>query len=261
MRPKPIKALGQNFLIDQNIQRKIIASCQLGLSDTIIEIGPGRGELTNLLVGAVKSLYAFEKDSRLAQTLEDSFKGRVDIKIINKDILKVDLNKYIESKKKIKVIGNIPYYISTPIIEKLLEHRNIIDTIFITVQKEFAERIVANPGPKIYGSLSCFVQYYSNPKILFTISNSCFRPKPKVDSVFLELKVLPEPSVKVNDEDLFFKIIRAAFNQRRKTLRNSLEGVISKEKLEIFFAENNINPNIRPEQLSLKYFSDLAGGS
>lgn len=259
MCPKPIKALGQNFLIDQNIQRKIIASCRLELSDTVVEIGPGRGELTNLLVGQVKSIYAFEKDSKLASALEGNFKNRIDIEIVNNDFLKVDLNKYFKSKNKIKIIGNIPYYISTPIIEKLLEYRDKIDSIFITVQKEFAERVVANPGPKIYGSLSCFVQYYTCPKILFTISSSCFRPKPKVDSAFLELKVLPEPSVKVSDEELFFKIIRAAFNQRRKTLRNSLEDIISKDNLERFFIKNNLNSNIRPEQLSLKYFADLAG--
>lgn len=258
MQPKPIKSLGQNFLIDQNIQKKIIASCELDVSDTVVEIGPGRAELTNLLVDRVKSIYAFEKDSRLAHVLEGCFRNRTDIKIVNKDFLKVDLNEYINSRNKIKVIGNIPYYISTPLIEKLLEYRNKIDSIFITVQKEFAQRVVAGPGSKTYGSLSCFVQYYTQPRILFTISNSCFCPKPKVDSAFLELKILPEPSVKVVDEELFFKIIRTAFNQRRKTLRNSLRGIVSKKTLERFFAENNINSNIRPEQLSLESFSDLA---
>jgi len=259
MRTKPKKSLGQNFLIDQNVQRKIISSCGLQTSDVVLEIGAGRGELTSLLVGNVSKIYAFEIDRCLFDELKAKFKDNTNIEIINGDILKVDLAQMLKKEKlKIKVIANIPYYISTPIIEKLFEIKEKIGEIFITVQKEFCERVTADPGSKKFGSLSCFIQYYVKAKILFTIQNSSFWPKPKVDSSFLRLEILSKPSVKVGDEKLLFKVIRAAFNQRRKTLRNSLENIAAKEKLCKYFEINNINPNIRPEDLSLENFARLA---
>jgi len=160
---------------------------------------------------------------------------------------------------KIKVFGNIPYNISSPLLEYFIDHRNLISEIFITVQKEFAARVVAVPGSKVYGSLSCFAQYYFEPQIVFNIRKNSFFPVPKVDSTFLKLKVRKEPNVRVDNEDLFFKVIRAAFNKRRKTLRNSLEGVVSKEILDKFFTLRKLNPNIRPDDLSLEDFGCLSG--
>ncbi len=256
MYPKPKKSLGQNFLVDNNIKQKIITACQLKPSDTVLEIGPGTGELTRLISPRVKQLYAFEIDSRLYPQLKKEFSDCSNTEIINKDILKVKLEEYI--KDRIKVIGNIPYYISTPIIEKFLSYKQNVDTIFLTVQKEFAERVAASPGSKKYGALSCFIQYHARPQLVFKISSGCFFPRPKVDSYFLELKILATPSVEVNDEEAFFHIIRTAFNQRRKTLKNSLKNTIPKEKMELFFTRFTINPNIRPEDLSLQDFAKLA---
>lgn len=255
MYPKPKKSLGQNFLVDKNIQQKIITACQLETSDTILEIGPGTGELTRLISPQVKKLYAFEIDSRLSRQLKKEFSDRQNTQIIHMDILKVKLEEYLTNRTK--VIGNIPYYISTPIIERFLNYKQNVDRIFLTVQKEFAERVAALPGSKTYGSLSCFIQYHARPQLMFKISSSCFFPKPKVDSYFLELKILTKPLVEVTDEKAFFHIIRTAFNQRRKTLRNSLKNTIPKEKMDLFFTRFAINPNIRPEDLSLQDFANL----
>lgn len=256
---KPKKSLGQHFLIDKNIQNKIINACEFKTSDIVLEIGAGRGELTRLIADRVSLVYAVEIDPYLSSVLVDNLKGNKNVRIITKDILKFNLKRYFGKLEiKIKVIGNIPYYITSPIIEHLLKYRDKIDTIFITVQKEFARRMTACPGSKEYGSLSCFVQYYTKAKILFLIKRTCFLPSPKVDSCFVRLKIEREPQVKVNNEKFFFKIIRAAFNQRRKTLRNSLRGIIPAHKLGVFFNQYNIEVNIRPEDLSLEDFANLA---
>lgn len=259
MYPKPKKGLGQNFLTDKNIQRKIIFSCGLNKGDTVLEIGAGRGELTHLIAERVKRLSAVEIDSHFCAALKDKFKECPKVKIIHQDILEFNFKSYFKNLKgKISVVGNIPYYISTPIIGRLLECRKKCENIFLTVQKEFAERITASPGSKKYGALSCFVQYYTYPEILFTIKKGCFSPAPKVDSAFLHLKVPPKPRVKVKDERLFFRIIRSAFGQRRKTLRNSLAGVITQSKLNTFFTLSGLDPNIRPERLTLENFAALS---
>jgi len=260
MRLKPKKSLGQNFLTDKNIQTKIINACGLTPEDTVLEIGSGRGEITKLIAPRVKHLAALEIDSSLCRQLEDSLKEYKNTEIINIDILKFDFKKYFKSAKikKLKIIGNIPYYISTPIIEELLKHRGKIETVFITVQKEFADRIAAGPGSKTFGSLSCFIQYYAEPKILFLIKKNSFFPPPKIDSCLLRLKVRNKPIIKVRDEKLFFDIIRAAFNKRRKTLRNSLRDKFPPEKLALFFSKFSINPNIRPEDLGLEDFANLS---
>ncbi len=256
---RPKKSLGQNFLIDKNIRKKIISSATFDKLDVVLEIGSGRGEVTQSIASEVKKVYALEMDSRLLGILENNLKGFDNVKIIHQDILKFDFGEFFKKAKfKIKIFGNIPYYITTPIIEYLFKYRHKISAIFLTVQKEFAERAIASPGSKKYGSLSCFIQYYTKPEILFTIKKNSFAPPPKVDSVFLKLEVLETPSVKADDEDKFFKIIRASFNQRRKTLRNSLEGVIEQQKLEIFFKRRRVNPDIRPEDLSLQDFTALA---
>lgn len=258
MRVKPKKRLGQNFLVDKNIERKIIANCEFNPSDTVLEIGAGSGEMTRLIYPLVKELTAIEIDPALCGILKENLKGADNLRIINADILKFDFESYFgKIKKRIKVVGNIPYYITTPIIQRLLEYRGMVDSIFITVQKEFALRASSCPGSKDYGSLSCFVQYYTQPKIMFTIAKNCFRPKPKVTSCLLKLKIREEPAVKTRDEKLFFKIIRAAFNKRRKTLRNSLRDVVALEKLETFFAECGRDKNIRPECLALSDFANL----
>jgi len=258
MHIKPKKRLGQNFLTDKNIQRKLVASYNLETTDHVLEIGAGYGELTKLIADCAAFVYALEIDPELCKTLRDNTKGYSNIEIINQDILRFDLEKYFKKlKNKIKVVGNIPYYITTPIIEHLLKYRDKIETVFITVQKEFAKRIVANAGSKEYGSFSCFVQYYSIPKILFFIKKGSFSPIPKVDSCLLELKIRQVPAVNVKDEELFFKVIRASFNKRRKTLRNSLDGIVPLQKLSDFFRKYDIDINIRPEDLTLKDFAHL----
>ncbi len=258
MHLKPKKRLGQNFLFDKNIQRKIIAACELKPSDTVLEIGAGYGELTQLIADKVNKVYALEIDSELCKILKDNFKECRNLTIINQDILKFNFKRYFRNTDKIKVVGNIPYYITTPIIEQLINFRDKIDAIFITVQKEFARRMAAQAGSDDYGSFSCFAQYYTQPKIIFVIKKTCFSPMPKVDSCFLRLEIRPKPAQGLRNERLFFKIIRTAFNHRRKTLRNSLRGIISAQKLERFFAKYSLNSNIRPEALALKDFANLS---
>ncbi|MDD5594619.1 MAG: 16S rRNA (adenine(1518)-N(6)/adenine(1519)-N(6))-dimethyltransferase RsmA [Candidatus Omnitrophica bacterium] len=259
MRLKPKKRLGQNFLFDQNIQKKIIAACDLSSEDIILEIGPGRGELTRQIVPSVKKVYAIELDRNLYAHLKNDFQGEKKIGLFNQDILKFALNQELkQTKGKIKIIGNIPYYISTPIIEYIIKFKDRIDCAFLTVQKEFARRMISPGGNKEFGSLSCFVQYYLKPEILFEIKKGSFFPVPKVDSSFLKLTVRKSPAVKVEDEERFFKIIRAAFNQRRKTLRNSLSRIVSEEKLNRFFTDFQIDKNTRVEGFSLEDFAKLA---
>jgi 16S rRNA (adenine1518-N6/adenine1519-N6)-dimethyltransferase len=258
MRLKPKKNLGQNFLVDQNIQRKIIAACAFRPSDTVLEIGAGRGDLTRLIAEKAAKVYALEIDSHFCLLLREALWNYPGVSVIRQDILKFDFKKHLRPvKSKVKVFGNIPYYITTPIIERLITFRNKIEAVYLTVQKEFARRIVAVPGSKEYGSFSCFVQYYAQPKILFAIKKTSFYPSPKVDSCFLKLEIKPKAMLGKEKEGMLFKIIRAAFCQRRKTLRNSLKGVISRQRLEIFFQKYNLDPNIRPEDLGLQEFINL----
>ncbi|RKY30039.1 MAG: ribosomal RNA small subunit methyltransferase A [Candidatus Omnitrophota bacterium] len=259
MRFKPKKKLGQNFLVDKNIQRKIIDSCGLNASDIVLEIGSGRGEITGLLAEKVKKVYAFELDSSLLSIIKENLKHKKNISVLNEDILKFNLKKFFKHfYEKIKVVGNIPYYISSPVLEYIIKNRNKIDSAFITVQKEFAQRIIAHPGSKDYGSLSCFVQCYAYPEILFLIKKSCFYPAPSVNSCFLGLKLRGHPAVDLKNENRFFKIIRKAFCQRRKILKNSLKGVVSIKKLDEFFRKQRIDPMARPEELSLQDFAELS---
>lgn len=259
MHIKPKKKLGQNFLVDKNIQRKIIACLELKPSDIVLEIGAGNGELTGLIARTTGKIYALEIDGHLCQTLKNGSKGYSNIEIINQDILRLDFKRYFSRiKKRIKVVGNIPYYISSPIIEYLIKFRKKIDSVFITVQKEFAIRMAAVCGSKLYGAFSCFVQYYFEPQILLNIKKTCFFPMPKVDSCLVKLKIRAERPVEPKDEKLFFKIVRTAFNYRRKTLRNSLRDTVSKQKLERFFSQYGIDSNTRPEKLSLEDFANLS---
>lgn len=256
---KPKKSLGQNFLIDQNIQRKIIGACNFNSSDIVLEIGAGRGELTRLIAPLVKKVYALELDTDLCGILKDNLSAYSNAEIINQDVLKLNFyRRFRKLENKLNVIGNIPYYIATPILERLIKFREIIEEIYVTVQKEFAARIIARPGSKDYGSLSCFLQYYCEPKINLLIKKTCFLPSPKVDSCFLSLKIRGKLPLDLKTERRFFRITRAAFNQRRKTLRNSLKDVIPQQKLYAFFKEYNINANVRPEELTISDFLHLA---
>lgn len=264
MHPKPRKRLGQNFLIDKNIQEKIVHSCNLQESDVVLEIGPGRGEITQLLLAKAKKVIAVEIDKELCGLLSSKFSSSSNFELINQDILKttlVDLRGLqggLRGLGKLKVIANIPYYISTPIIAHLLRYKESIEAIYISLQKELAKRLAALPGNKDYGAFSCFAQFYSQPKILFPIKNSSFWPKPKVASSFVELKILSAPKVKVKDEESFFKIIRLAFSQRRKVLKNSLVKMVEGDKLIAHLKLWGIKENARAEDLSLKDFARLA---
>jgi 16S rRNA (adenine1518-N6/adenine1519-N6)-dimethyltransferase len=253
----PRKKLGQHFLIDKNILAKIIAASSIEPADTVLEIGPGKGCLTDPIVSLAHKTYAVEIDRVLYQRLKERFLGVTNLYLINADILKLDLNQVLGSNRNIKVIANIPYYISSPIIEYLFRYRGLIDSIYLTVQKEFASRVTSGPGSKNYGSFSLFVRYYAEPEALFNISKNCFKPAPKVDSTFLCLKLRRKPLFDLKNEAALFKIIRAAFGKRRKTLRNSLKGALSDEQLNHFFIESKKDRNVRPEQLSLKDFVEL----
>lgn len=235
-----------------------MALCGLGPSDIVLEIGAGRGELTGLIAKNVAKIYALEIDSGLCGPLRDTFKGCPNVAIINQDILKFNPGNYFAKiKKRIKIIGNIPYYISTPVIELLIKFRDAVDSIFITVQKEFALRMVAHPGSKEYGSFSCFVQYYLEPEIILHVKKTCFFPRPAVDSCFLKLGIKRRLPLAGAQEKLLFRIIRGSFNQRRKTLKNSLADIITREKLERFFLKSNIDNRLRPEELGLEDFIAL----
>ena len=258
---KPKKSLGQNFLIDKNIQTKIINACQITKDDIILELGAGKGDLTVELAKRAKQVFALEIDQRLERVLGQTLIATDNCQIIMGDILEFDFNKFVldyKIKQKIKVIGNIPYYISSPIIEHLIGYRQLMSVAFMTVQKEFGCRVRAVPGSKEYGSFSCFVQFYSLCKILFEIKKNSFKPAPNVESCFLSLEFRKQPVVLVQDELCFFKLIRTAFNQRRKTLRNSLKDLVDQDKLHNFLQAARININVRPEDLSLEQFANLS---
>lgn len=251
----PKKRLGQNFLIDPNIIRKIIKTLALKPSDEILEVGAGRGELSCFIAPKVKKFYAVEVDKDLIPALRLRIKKYSrKIKIINEDILKIRLEKIFPGRRKIKVFGNIPYYISTPIIEYLIKYKNKISEAFLTVQKEFAERIVASVGSKNYASLSLFVHYYAVPKILFNIKKNCFYPAPQVDSSFLHLRFKKEVLTSLSLKNLLFKIIRLSFNYKRKTLKKSLQNLAPAQEIEEILLQCGKDAKSRPEELSLEDF-------
>lgn len=249
----PKKYLGQNFLTDTRIQQKIIQACELKPEDAVVEIGPGQGVLTRLIAPQVNRLIAVEADRDLIGPLRDSLPSSVEI--IHADFLKWDMSRLPSG---VKIIGNIPYYISTPIIEKLIQDRTKFDTAFLTVQLEFGQRLTAKAGGKDYGSLSCFAQYHADIKMLFKIKNTCFKPVPKVDSCFLRLMMRPYPEGSASDERFLFKLIQTAFQQRRKNIINSLKGLVGKEKLEESLGSLGIDFNARPENLTLLNYIKLS---
>lgn len=254
---RPKKRFGQNFLIDKNVQRKIVKACEITSGDTVLEIGAGRGELTRLIAKETDKVLAVEKDPYLCLVLKGNLVDSPGVEIINQDILRFNIPRYLKGVDKIMVIGNLPYNITTPIIVHLLKFRNKIKNIFITVQKEFAQRMTASAGTPEWGSLSCFLQYYTQPQILFLIKKTCFRPKPKVDSALVKLNLKIKLPLNNKKEKMLFTFIRSSFQQRRKTLRNALSGVISPERLNRYFNQYNIDTNIRGEKLSLQDFINL----
>lgn len=259
------KKYGQNFLIDTHVLDKIIGAAQIGPDDFVLEIGPGIGTMTQYLADAAREVVAVEIDTKLIPILQDTLKEYDNVTVLNEDILKVDIRKIAEEKnggKPIKVVANLPYYITTPIIMGLFESEVPLDSITVMVQKEVADRMQVGPGTKDYGALSLAVQYYAEPYIVANVPPNCFIPRPAVGSAVIRLTRYQEKPVKVNDASFMFKIIRASFNQRRKTLQNGLynssELRIPKEKTVAALEEMGLTPTIRGEKLSLEEFAQLS---
>ncbi len=259
------KKFGQNFLIDPRVLEKIIKAAEITEDDCVLEIGPGIGTMTQHLACAAKKVIAVEIDRALIPILQDTLSGWNNVKIINEDVMKVDLAKLAEEEnggKPLKVVANLPYYITTPIIMGLFENHVPLKSITVMVQKEVADRMQVGPGTKDYGALSLAVQYYAKPYIVANVPPNCFMPRPKVGSAVIRLERYEEPPVKVKDEKLMFRIIRASFNQRRKTLanglKNSAELDFTKEEIAAAIAGIGKEPGVRGETLTLEEFARLA---
>ena len=259
---RPLKRLGENYLIDGNIRGKILREAAVGADDTVLEVGPGLGALTGGLAETGARVFAVEKDRKAFVALSAILGRRFpNLELIHGDILKFDLAA-ISAPGRIKLVGNLPYYITTPIIEYIVGNGKRISSALITVQREVANRLLALPGTKDYSSISCYVRYYTKPSYIHTIKRTAFYPEPEVDSSLIRLDVLDRPSVGVRDEALLFRIIRGAFNQRRKSVINSLsrEAALSipKEELSDILKRAGIAPSVRPETLSLEDFARIA---
>lgn len=259
------KRYGQNFLIDEHVLGKIIRSAGITEDDFVIEIGPGIGTLTQYLAYSAREVAAIEIDDALIPILEDTLSGYDNVTVIHEDVLKVDLTKLVEEKnggKPVKVVANLPYYITTPIIMGLFENHVPVESITIMVQKEVADRMKTGPGSKDYGALSLAVQYYARPELAANVPPNCFMPRPRVGSAVIRLTKHEKPPVEVQDEKLMFQIIRASFNQRRKTLVNGLYNApelhIPKERTAAVLEEMGLAPGIRGEALELSQFAELS---
>jgi len=244
--------IGQNFLYDRSILAEIIHAATLSEGDTVVEIGPGPGILTMLLSEKVKKVIAIELDEELYGRLRAAFAGYRNVELVRGDALKFAF----ESIGDFKVVANIPYYITTPIIFRLLEARKTLKTMTLTIQKEVAERIVAAPGGKDYGVLSIMIQYYALPEMNFIIPKEAFRPVPRVDSAVVHIRILEKPPVQPKDEKMFFRVVKTAFSQRRKTIHNSLRSL--GEDMKGILPKAGIDPQRRPETLSLYEFVTLS---
>lgn len=244
---RPKKSLGQNFLTDQRVRDKIIEHCQLTPTDIVLEIGPGKGVLSKSLAPRVTQLILVEKDHQLFNLLKDEFKEQP-VEIIHSDILKYPVPDFTQ---KIILLGNIPYNISTPILEYAIVNRGKIKTFFLTVQLEFGQRLCAQPGNKDYGALTCFAQFYADVQLLFKIKNTCFNPVPKVQSCFVRLDFLNNPRFTVNDEDRFLAFIKNTFSKRRKTIVNSLALNLPKNEITKLLEDLQLDARLRVENLPL----------
>ena len=259
------KKFGQNFLIDTHVLDKIISAAEITKEDFVLEIGPGIGTMTQYLACAAREVVAVEIDKALIPILEDTLQDYSNVTVLNEDILKVDIKKLADEHnngKPIKVVANLPYYITTPIIMGLFESHVPVSSITVMVQKEVADRMQTGPGSKEYGALSLAVQYYAEPKIVANVPPNCFMPRPKVGSAVICLTRHQNPPVTTLDEKLMFRLIRASFNQRRKTLSNSLKNSqelpYSREEVEAAITECGLPLNIRGEALTLEQFARLS---
>ena len=259
------KKYGQNFLIDTHVLDKIINAAKITKDEFVLEIGPGIGTMTQYLASSAREVFAVEIDRALIPILEDTLSEYENVAILNEDILKVDIRKLAEERNQgrpIKVVANLPYYITTPIIMGLFEEEVPVESITVMVQKEVADRMQTGPGSKDYGALSLAVQYYASPYIVANVPPNCFMPRPKVGSAVIRLSRHEKPPVDVKDPRLMFRIIRASFNQRRKTLVNGLKNAqdldFTKEEIERAVSACGFPAGIRGEALTLQNFADLA---
>ena len=261
------KSFGQNFLTDTNILQKIVDTAEIDDQVNVIEIGPGIGALTEFLAERAAEVMAFEIDHRLVPILADTLRDFDNVTVVNEDILKVDLAQHIQNFKNpdlpIKVVANLPYYITTPILMHLIESGIPFSEFVVMMQKEVADRISAKPNTKAYGSLSIAVQYYMTAKVAFIVPRTVFVPAPNVDSAILKMVRRPEPAVAVEDEKFFFKVSKASFIHRRKTLWNNLTGYFGKtdeikDKLTKALDQAGLSPSVRGEALGLEEFASLA---
>ena len=259
------KKFGQNFLIDGNILEKIVEAAQITDTDCVLEIGPGIGTMTQYLAERARTVVAVEIDTNLIPILTDTLSSFNNVKIINDDILKVDINSIVEEQNggnPIKIVANLPYYITTPIIMSLLEKHINLQSITVMVQKEVADRMQAGPGTKDCGALSLAVQYYTKPEIITKVPASCFMPRPNVDSTVIKLTRHEQAPVEAIDDEYLFAVIRASFNQRRKTLINGLSNAgnlgISKERATAVLEQMGLSSQIRGESLTLEQFTELS---
>ena len=259
------KRFGQNFLIDSNSLAKIVESAEVTKEDFVLEIGPGIGTMTQYLAESAREVVAVEIDKSLIPILGDTLSSYDNVTVINEDILKVDIERLVQEKnqgKPIKVVANLPYYITTPIIMGLFESHVPLKSITIMVQKEVADRMQVGPGTKDYGALSLAVQYYARPEVIAYVSPACFIPKPNVGSAVIRLDRYEKPPVETEDEAFLFAVIKAAFNQRRKTLANGLANArelgITRQQAEEALLQMELSPSIRGEALTLREFADLS---
>lgn len=258
------KKFGQNFLIDGHVLDKIIAGAGVTKDDMVLEIGPGIGTMTQYLAEAAGKVVAVEIDRNLLPILQETLADYDNVKVIHADVLSLDLEKLVQEEnggRPIKVVANLPYYITTPIIMALFEQHVPLANVTVMVQKEVAARMKSGPGSKDYGALSLAVQYYAEPYIVANVPCNCFMPRPNVDSAVIRLTRYEEPPVQVNDEKMLFKIIRASFNQRRKTLQNVLNNSselnFTKDQIAAAIAEAGFSPSVRGEALTLEQFAKL----
>lgn len=259
------KRFGQNFLIDTRILERIIQEAEINEDDMVLEIGPGIGTMTQYLCENAREVIAVEIDKALIPILSDTLSEYNNVTIINEDILKVDINELVQERnggKPIKVVANLPYYITTPIIMGLFEKKVNVESITVMVQKEVAQRMQAGPGTKDYGALSLAVQYYAEPEIVSNVSPNCFMPRPNVSSAVIRLKLHDKPVISVKSEEMLFKIIRASFAQRRKTLMNSINNSgelnFTKEQVASALNQMGLPETIRGEALTLEQFAKLS---